>query len=219
MKRGGLFYLLLSLLIILVAYPMFIQNTMASKIFAAFVSLILVSGVYVVTRETKWKFVVSLTIAVPTMIMLWADEFLDEVMIEIVGHIFMILFGFFTVYCILSYITNAKKVTKDILAGAASAYLLIGISWSFLYGVLHLLAPGSFAISEALPQSIERTWPIFNYFSFTTLTTLGYGDITPISERAQSLAVLEAATGVLFSAMLIAKLVGTHLYQHMQEDK
>jgi hypothetical protein len=80
--------------------------------------------------------------------------------------------------------------------------------WSFLYGVLDLVEPGSFAISEAQTLG-ERT--IYLYYSFVTITTLGYGDVTPISYIATSLAVLEAVVGQLYLVVLVAWLVGMYV--------
>ncbi|MFC1570660.1 potassium channel family protein [Candidatus Omnitrophota bacterium] len=219
MKKGGLYYLLISLLFILFVYPIFENWDAGSKFFAVFVSFILVSGVYVVTRESRWKFFVSMILAAPAMVLLWTEEFIDLFHLEIAAFTFMLLFGFFTVYCILSHVMKAQKVDTNILAGAASAYLLIGISWSFIYCLLSLIMPGSFNIPEALPHGVDNIWSTFNYYSFTTLTTLGYGDITPVTPRAQSFALLEAVIGVLFSALLMAKLVGTYLYHQMQKEK
>lgn len=219
MKKGGLYYLLITLLFILFIYPVFEKWEIGDKFFAAFGSLVLVAGVYVVTRESRWKFFVSVILAIPTVVLLWTEGFMNRVPIEVASFAFMVLFGFFTVYCILSHVMRSRKVDTNILAGAACAYLLIGISWGFLYGLLALIMPDSFLFHEAFPPNMENMGSIYNYYSFTTLTTLGYGDITPLTSRAQSLAIIEAATGVLFSAILISKLVGTYLYQQMCEKK
>jgi len=219
MKKGGLYYLLISLLFILFVYPIFENWEAGSKFFALFVSFVLVAGVYAVTRESLWKFFVSMILAAPAMVLLWTEEFMPLVHMEIAAFAFMLLFGFFTVYCILSHVMKARRVDANILAGAASAYLLIGISWGFLYCLVFLVMPGSFSNSAAIPQGADNIWSTFNYYSFTTLTTLGYGDITPTTSRAQSFAIVEAAIGVLFSALLVAKLVGTYLYQQMQGEK
>ena len=87
--------------------------------------------------------------------------------------------------------------------GAIAAYLLLGFTWAAAYALVEALAPGSFA--TARPESThDRSWL---YFSFVTLTTVGYGDITPVHRAARSLAMLEALTGQLYPAILIARLV------------
>ena len=87
-----------------------------------------------------------------------------------------------------------------------------------LYALVEIVMPGSFAVKGGLSANIITEWSTFNYFSFTTLTTLGYGDITPMTERAQSLAILEAITGVLFMALLISRLVGLYIYHSHKES-
>ncbi|NQT32586.1 MAG: two pore domain potassium channel family protein [Candidatus Omnitrophica bacterium] len=218
-RRGKLFYLLLSILFVLVAYPFFEANPLASKLFAIFISFILISGTYAVSRESLWKRITSLILAVPTIVIIWADEFVDVRMVEILDYIFVILFLSFTVFCVLSHIVRAKRITKDILAGAVSAYLLLGFTWSMLYGLVQSIRPGSFRIFGQIPTETIQEWGFFTYYSFTTLTTLGYGDITPVTSYAQSLAILEATFGVLFSAILIARLVGMYLFQTREESK
>jgi hypothetical protein len=112
---------------------------------------------------------------------------------------------------VLAYVLAAKRVTRDMIFGAISAYLLIGIAWTSAYALLEALQPGSFSIDEAQT-------PDFYYYSFTTLTTLGYGDITPVTSRAKSMAVLEAVNGVLYIAVLIARLVGTQIAHSLESS-
>jgi hypothetical protein len=108
----------------------------------------------------------------------------------------------------LRSIFQEQDVTKDTIAGAAAVYMLFALMWSFLYGVLDLIEPGSFAVSESQTLG-ERN--IFLYYSFVTLTTLGYGDIIPVSYIAASLAVLEAVFGQLYLVVLVAWLVGMYV--------
>lgn len=216
-KRGELYNLLISLLLILIGYPFFTGKSLAGVIFAGFFTWVLISAVYAVSKDARRNLVVSLILGIPAVATLWADQFLDNHFLDIFGFLFMTAFTFFTVFCIITYIIKAKKVTGNILAGAASAYLLLGVSWGILYAFLEFLQPGSFMISENLVRDMtEIGWSVFNYFSFVTLTTIGYGDVVPVSTHAQSLAILEAATGVLFTALLVSRLVGMYLHQMRQ---
>ena len=216
-KRGELYNLLVSLLLILIGYPFFTGKNLGGMIFAGFFTWVLISAVYAVSKDAKRNLIVSLILGIPAVTVLWADQFLDNNFLDILGFLFMTSFTFFTVFCIIAYILKAKRVTGDILAGAASAYLLLGVSWGLLYAFLEFMQPGSFMISENLVRDMtEIGWSVFNYFSFVTLTTLGYGDVCPVSIHAQSLAILEAATGVLFTALLVSRLVGMYLHQMRQ---
>jgi len=216
--KGAFFYLLASLLFILFAYPIFEQSLWAGKILVVFFTVVLVAGVYVATRGSRGRFIISLSLAIPTVMVLWTDQFVSKqgswaFYLDVVSYSLVVIFTFYTAVCVLLHIMKARQVNADILAGAACAYLLLGLSWGILYSLVELAQPGSFMFAEYMPNVASRDWSIFNYYSFTTLTTLGYGDIIPVTSRAQSFAILEAITGVLFTALLISRLVGMYLYQ------
>ena len=118
----------------------------------------------------------------------------------------------FAFYVFVAWILGRRvfgsgRVSADTLAGAGCVYLLLGWIWWFAYVGLELARPGSFSGVASLDAGGRID---LLYFSFVTLTTLGYGDITPSSPRGMSLASLEAVTGVLFLAILIARLVGVY---------
>ena len=97
-----------------------------------------------------------------------------------------------------------RKPQAEKLLAAINFYLLTGITFSYLYLMVNLVSPGAFDLAS---QSIS-SWPDYLYFSFVTLTTLGYGDILPLSSLAQSLVTLEAVIGVLSPTVMIARFVG-----------
>jgi len=202
MKERKFTHFFLSLLSILVVYPFFEGRAAAGSIFVVIFSFILLFGVRVISGVSKIKTGISLSLALPAILLLWVNQFTEIRAIEIMFGSFMSAFSLFSVFCLLSHIFRAKKVDFDLLAGAASVYLLFGISWGMLYSLLDLLVPGSFNVPEALSQQTLSGWPVFNYYSFTTLTTTGYGDISPVTIYAQSLSILEAVTGVLFTACI-----------------
>lgn len=86
--------------------------------------------------------------------------------------------------------------------------------WAFVYSLMESIHPGSFSIAEG---QINAGRSLYVYYSFVTLTTLGYGDITPMTAPANSISILEAIIGKLFLAILIARLVGIHIAQSMNE--
>ncbi|MEM9265115.1 MAG: potassium channel family protein [Cyanobacteria bacterium P01_F01_bin.13] len=104
-------------------------------------------------------------------------------------------------------IFTAPKVTIDTVRGGISVYMLIGFVWALLYGIVNTLDANAFSQPLIRPGSYLRTI----HFSFTTLTTLGYGDIVPLSEVAQVLTNLEAIVGQMYSSVLIAILIGSYL--------
>ena len=111
-----------------------------------------------------------------------------------------------TIY-LLAYVFRREVMTADKLYGAAAAYLMIGVLWAYLYGLAEYFIPGAFVSSAGKPQ-LDATDSI--YFSFTVLTSTGFGDLTPLSPQARSLCVVEQIFGGLFVAILIARLAGVY---------
>ena len=133
--------------------------------------------------------------------------------LEVVVQIIYSLFIFTALVTINRKIFLEKKVSGDTIKGGIAVFFLIGIVWSLLYGIVYILDPNAFS------QSIEAI-DLFNsmfYFSFTTLTTLGYGDISPVSDLARTLANLEAVVGVMYPAIYISRMVGLYTAQEMSE--
>ena len=136
----------------------------------------------------------------------------------------MAFFGFVAV-SILIHIVAEEKVTMDLIYGSACVYFLIGFMWSIGYGLIEMLLPGSFSVGGETLTHMDHTsnYGFLNdnlsYFSFITLTTLGYGDIVPLSAPAKSVASLEAIAGQLYIALLVGRLVGLHTSQTMAEKR
>ena len=119
-----------------------------------------------------------------------------------------------TAVVILSGVLGGTRVTTNTLSGAVNVYLLAALMWASLFCSLEILHPGSFApemppikdIGDGLQQH-------FLYFSLVTLSTLGYGDVVPVSHAARALATVEAVFGQLYLAILLGRLVGLHVSQ------
>ncbi len=112
---------------------------------------------------------------------------------------------------------SAPVMDGNVLCGAASLYLLIGVLMGFLYALIELFHPGSFIIApgEGLPANghVHPSAPWLIYFSFTTLTTVGFGDVLPSSPISRSMAVFEAVIGQMLLVVMMARLVGLHVAQ------
>ena len=116
---------------------------------------------------------------------------------------------------LLVSILRHRHVTADTIFGGVCVYLLIGAAWIHVYALVEFVHPGSFAVGGEPLAAVEipgaQQARGFLYFSFVTLTTLGYGDITPVTDRAQAMAILEAIAGPVFLAVFIGRLVGLHM--------
>lgn len=104
---------------------------------------------------------------------------------------------------VLFHTLRDGPITLHRVQGGVAAYLLLGVAWAQAYALLALLRPGAFSGAAAAADGPRA----FLYFSFVTLTTVGYGDVLPVHPAARSLAMLEAVTGPLYLAILLARLV------------
>jgi hypothetical protein len=124
-----------------------------------------------------------------------------------------IVFLIFVVVNILRFILRTPRVNTEVLCASVSAYLMLGLAWTMAYRLAIVIMPGAFAFNGAPMAAQQMTGFTAFYFSFVTLSTLGYGDITPVSNLARMLAVLESTTGTLYVAILISRLVGLYSAQ------
>lgn len=125
------------------------------------------------------------------------------------------------IVAILYYIARATRADLDMIFGAVGVYFLVGTLWATLYIQVEKLMPHSFHIPAEIAEATKglpyNRLTTFMYYSFITLTTLGYGDIVPVNPIARNLAVMEALFGQVYTAVLVARLVGLHLFQATQD--
>lgn len=133
----------------------------------------------------------------------------SAIVIELVLR--MLFIGYVSFHLTREILRQGDAVTLDTIAGAACVYMLMGVLWASAYMLLEHLRPGSFVIPADWRLPGNQVGPALVYFSYVTLTTLGYGDIRAAGPAAAGLAVVEAIVGQLFLAVTIARLVGQHL--------
>jgi len=207
--RIGRFLFLLICILLLLVLPPLLRNVVRYKaLMDLLFSALLISGIYSVS-EKKVTFIVSLFLGIPAILAHWTTYFSEIHSFPIAAEVLRTVFFAYISANILASIFKEKEVTADLIIGAICAYFLVGLFWSSIYTIMEMVQPGSFLI----PEGVGNIGSLFNYYSFVTLTTLGYGDVTPLSEAARSLSVLEAAMGQLYIAVLIARLVGIHIAQ------
>ena len=174
--------------------------------FVALNGLVTIAAFRIVSeRPREWKIALALAL-LWLALALWGTA-TQEPNALIVAHLLFIIFIAYVLGVILGNIISAEEVDFDILLGAAAVYLLIGIIWAVSYMLIYQFEPGAFSLAhEENPPTVHQ----FLYFSLTTLTTLGYGDIAPSSPFAQMWATFEAVFGSLYMALLVARLVGMY---------
>ncbi len=209
--KGRFLFLLISILCLLILDPIIKGFAGIRILMDIFITATLVSGVYAISRK-KHVLLTAVFLAIPFFASIWTNNFVKVPSLIFVEEIFGILFMAFMVIVILSFIFGEQEVTSNTIYAAIVVYLLIAIMWAFIYSVLESINPGSFAISES---QIELERPLFIYYSFITITTLGYGDITPVTATANSFSFLEAVIGQIYLVVLVARLVGMQIAQSM----
>jgi hypothetical protein len=131
-------------------------------------------------------------------------------------HGFIVLFLGFAIVVILRGLFEEKRIRFDQVLGACCGYLLAGIAWGNLYLLAELFVPGSFNVKPEIAWQLNEEHTrrfLFNYFSLSTLATLGYADVTPTNPAVCALSWLEAAFGQFYVAVVVAQLVGLKLSQ------
>ena len=196
-------YLLASLILLLVVYPYVAAGPTGPAALRVLTSFVLITGVYAVSDRRR-QVVIAALLAIPAFGLGWLHVFTGAPALSIAGDFFSVLFYTFTALICLKRVVSARRVTSDTISGAVSVYFLMGLTRATAYNLVETITPGSFASSQ---PDAAFTFPAFIYFSFVTLATLGYGDITPLTDQARSLALLETVSGTLYVAVLIARLV------------
>ena len=185
------------------------------------VMLVLTTAVLSMTNNRRWN-LYALGLGVPAIILgLFPVAALSET-IEAIRTVLEITFLVWVILALLLHVFSTQRVTANTLFAALCVYLLLGAVWALAFGLVDLIDPSAFAVtSRGGPTLVFRSGGrITNtaiYFSFTTLTTLGYGDIVPRTPTAQMLAAMEAIVGQLYLAVLVARLVGLHISHSMKE--
>jgi hypothetical protein len=194
----------------------FLEEIKAGDLIVSFLlSLVLLSAVLAVADRRR-TLVIAIWLAIPTLVARWFNHFRPDLVPPGVFLIGGLLLFIFVVAQLLRFVLRAPSVTAEVLCASIAAYLMLGLIWTLAYWLVDRLTPGgAFSFNtNAGPRSINGFDGF--YFSFITLSTVGYGDITPVSRIARWLAAMEAMTGLLYVAVLIARLVS--LYSAPKSD-
>ena len=172
-------------------------------------SLVLLAGV-VAVADRKRVLVVAIVLAIPAIAGRWINHFRPDLIPPAVFLVAGLILLAFVIANLLRFILRAPVVTVEVLCASVAAYLMLGLMWTVAYWLVDQLTPGgAFSFNTSRGAQSMNGFTGF-YFSFITLSTVGYGDITPVSQAARWLAAMEAMTGLLYVAVLIARLVSLY---------
>ena len=178
-------------------------------VFDIFFSLLLLSGVVTVARKTLATVATS-ALTVATLALRWAAETSELSILWPWGQALAILLLAIFTALVLVQVFQEGPITAYRIQGAIVVYLLMGLMWAAAYQLLARTWPAAFSFAQGPPTTAGSDYRMV-YYSFITLTTIGYGDITPVHAVARSLAMAEGLVGQLYPAILIARLVSMEL--------
>ena len=208
-QRARRFQLLLgSLLFLILVYPYAGALLPGARPNLLLRVLVLLAALFAVTGRRTVRQLGGVLCAVGIGSALWSASGTAPTWFSMVGLGCELAFYVFTISVVSIAVFHRERVRSDTLYGAAADYLLIAIAFGVAYELLEQATPGAFALPQlASGAALE---PEMLYFSLVSFTTLGFGDITPVSEAARSLVILQAVTGILFPAVMIARLVSLY---------
>jgi voltage-gated potassium channel len=209
LRRFSAVELLIALGLLFLFFPFVEEVKGGDLIVSLLLSLVLLAGVLAVA-DRKGVLLIALVLVIPALGGRWINHFRPDLVpppIFLVAGLGLVAF---VVVNLLRFVLGAPSVNVEVLCASISAYLMLGLMWTIAYWLVAWVTPTAFAFNTTTgtKESIEG----FNafYFSFITLSTVGYGDITPVSRVARMLAATEAMTGLLYVAVLIARLVALY---------
>jgi len=209
----GLHLLLISLLAAMFVAPALVAARVLHPIAVdVFFSVVVVSGVMAVAGRRVP--VVTILLALVTIAVRWAHLGLATPRLAIIDGVFSAVMVAILAVLILAQVFRAGPVTVHRIEGAVAVYLLIGVLWGTAYRVVAILEPAAFMTSFGPLSDAASLY----YFSFVTLTTVGFGDIIPVTQAARGLTMVQALTGQLYPAILIARLVSLQILSSQQPE-
>ncbi len=200
-------YLLALLLGMLVLTPLLDEVTRLPYLDDVFLTAIFIYAVYSFNRN-KLLLAALVGLALPALFSTWAAGIVQSRWLTVLGGTCNGAFFATLAVAVLLHVFREKEVSWDLIAGAIVVYLLMAVMWSQVYFVLETLRPGSFSLAH---EAGPATQALLRYFSIVTITTVGYGDITPATAATRALANLEALIGQLYLVIQVAWLVGMHV--------
>jgi amino acid transporter len=221
--------LLAAIVALFMIRPLIGDRAISSAVFSIVLLVTLLFALYAIQvddllgeRETllaqrKRRSIIGWALAVPAIAERLAIIYAPSPAVYLAGTTLWLLLFIFVTWHLLRGVLRQREITSETISMSISVYLLLGFTWGLFYIVLHHVQPLAFNLgSPPAPDSgasEQKAFPILIYFSLTTLATIGYGDITPVSLQARYAAVAEGIMGQFYMAILVARLVGMQMSQ------
>ena len=201
--------LLVFLLALIVLSPSIVENV-SGYVFELIFDGILIAGVHSVgPSKHRWPF---LALTVAALVVRWGEHLSGVPALDVGALAITVLWLVYAIALLIGHMFQRRDVSVDTILGAVVVYLLIAVAFTLSFEIVELQNPGSFSgLPDGLADARNELGSALMYFSLVCISTMGYGDIVPLSDIARPLSVLEGVTGQLYLAVMIARLVGLHI--------
>ncbi|MFH1652806.1 MAG: potassium channel family protein [Pseudomonadota bacterium] len=211
------YWTILIALLFLIFLTAFMEEHSVLYILFAFSLLWVFGSVIFTIRKTRTSAIIAIISGVIALIsgFLWAVPGVSELLTI---HAFIVcalsyaVFIFVAILCIVRSVFYGQRVTMDRIVGSVCGYLLVGLCFAFVFAALDIINPSSFDFGGNATHTIEN-FRDFIYFSYSTLATIGYGDMLPTSPLTRILSSLEGIVGSIYLVVMVARLVGMQVSQ------
>ncbi len=221
--RGRMIYVLGLVILVQTIYPMTLSESPYPTIAYNILNLTFVFFGVLIARERPRDFHVLRVMAVIWLLVQFVFAFNQQnVPVQLIAYLAFTAFEVMVIKVLLQFVFLARSVSLDVLYAAVAVYFLLGGIFVPVYGLIETATfqlTGAHAFSD--PTAVDTVflpWQTFVYYSYATLTTLGYGDILPLTAWARSAASLEAIVGVLYLTIIMARLVSLYVSREAEED-
>jgi hypothetical protein len=199
-------------------------NTFARGRFSDLMVAAVLIAALVETVRLRHNAILALVLGLPAIMVRVIAAYRPDTMAQNTAVLgFTAVFFVFLIWNLLHDLNKSDRPTSEKIFGALCAYIFIGLLFALFFAHLEYRDPGSFSTTnDLLAEKVageSMQLQTFTYFSFVTMTTLGYGDITPVTDNAQTLAWLEALIGQLYLAVMVAGFVATHISESMRKNR
>jgi len=213
-SKGRFLFLLIALMGLMMLSPILEEFVRLNILMDIFITLVFIGCISAISNTRSTVFI-TIVLALPMFLTMWLPGLEKYTSLYLLGNFSGILFMTFVIVSILSFVFKEREVNANIIYASIVTYLLLAIMWSFIFKIIETLQPGSFFVPGHI---LDKEGTIFTYYSFVTITTLGYGDITPIKAASRAFSAIEAVIGQIYLVVLVARLVGLNIAQTMTKD-
>ena len=211
--RKGFITLTVLILLAFLLVPLVIQDVHVHLFLQIFFSIFVLFTIMTVQKKKRWINYLGISLVLPYLFFVCMSVIYNSFYYLFVAYLFYVIFMILAISAIAYHVFTIKYINTNLIFGAIVIYLLVGVLWGRVYFVVDSISPNSFkginsvhVDTDGLESGYDTQFDLL-YFSMTTLSTLGVGDIVPVTHMGRTLTVLEAMFGQLFVATVIAKMV------------